>query len=140
MGKLLVKKLRPEAKLPTRREGDIGWDLYAVSAEVIAPSLVKASTGIAIELPPGYWAQIENRSSMGKAGWAVHGGIVDNAYRGEVMVILARHDAGAPAIEPGQKIAQLVIRRQEDAGWQALEAETLTDTTRGNNGFGSTGR
>ena len=136
-----IKRLNSQAKLPTRREGDIGWDIYAVSAEALAPSLIKVSTGIALELPEGYWAQIENRSSMGKNGYDVHGGIVDNHYRGEILVILAMHGDGIPPdIIPGSKIAQLVVRRQEDAGWTLEESDTLSDTVRGSNGFGSTGR
>ncbi len=136
-----IKRLKPEAILPTRREGDIGWDLYGVAFEKLSPCLLKVSTGIAMELPSGYWGQIENRSSMGKNGYDVHGGIVDNHYRGEIIVILAYHGNGTmPDIAPLSKIAQLIIRREEDAGWIIQEADALSDTVRGNNGFGSTGR
>jgi dUTP pyrophosphatase len=136
-----IKKLHSQAKLPTRREGDVGWDLYAISSEALAPGLIKVSTGIAIELPEGYWGQIENRSSMGKNGYDVHGGIVDNHYRGEIIVVLAMHGGGIPPdILPGGKIAQLIVRRQEDIGWALEESDTLSDTVRGSNGFGSTGR
>jgi dUTP pyrophosphatase len=135
-----IKRLHPEARLPTRRDGDIGWDLYALSITPLSPVLFKVSTGIALELPEGYWGQIENRSSMGKNGYDAHGGIVDNHYRGEIIVILARHGAEASGeIGPGSKIAQLIIRRQEDAGWIVEEADSLSDTVRGDRGFGSTG-
>lgn len=140
-GVIRIRKIHPGARLPERREGDIGWDLFAHTVEPLADNMVKVGTGLSLELPPGYWAQIENRSSMGKAGWAVHGGIVDNAYRGEIIVVLAQHRPGAPAaIEPGAKIAQMIIRRQEDTGWSLEESEALSETGRGSGGFGSTGQ
>jgi len=138
---LRVLKLHPEARLPARRAGDIGWDLFALSSELAAPNLVKVRTGIAVELPEGYYGQIENRSSMGLNGWDVHGGIIDNHYRGEILVVLVQHKPGvAPAIEPGSKIAQMIIRREEDREWRLEEAQALTETERGSRGFGSTGR
>ncbi|MFH0921076.1 MAG: dUTP diphosphatase [Fibrobacterota bacterium] len=142
MQKIKAKRLLPAALLPTRRHGDAGWDLYACTVEMLAPNMLKVGTGIALELPEGYWGQIENRSSMGKAGWDVHGGIVDNIYRGEVMIILVGHTAGAAPVpvEPGAKVAQLIVRRLEDAEWTLEEAETLSTTERGSGGFGSTGR
>lgn len=135
-----IRRLQPSAKLPTRREGDIGWDLYAVSVETVSPGIFKVSTGISLELPRGYWGQIENRSSMGKGGYDVHGGIIDNIYRGEIILIFAAHSPNAPLIESGAKVAQLIIRKQEDDGWQLTEVDTLSETIRGDNGFGSTGR
>jgi len=136
-----IQRLNPSAKLPTRRDGDVGWDLYACTVEPLAPNLLKVGTGLAFELPPGYWGQIENRSSLGKAGWDVHGGIVDNIYRGEVIIILVQHLGGAAAVvEPGSKVAQLIVRRQEDAGWSLIECGKLSQTERGSGGFGSTGR
>jgi len=136
-----IRRLNPAAKLPTRRDGDVGWDLYACTVESLTDTLIKVGTGIAMELPEGYWGQLENRSSMGKQGYDVHGGIVDNAYRGEIMVILAKHSPSTEVtVEPGSKIAQLIIRKQEDEGWELLEKEALSDTVRGADGFGSTGR
>lgn len=138
---LLVKKLKAGAILPTRRAGDVGWDLYALETENPAPGLVRVHTGIAVELPSGFWAQLENRSSMGLKGWDVHGGIIDNHYRGEIIVILAFHGQGAPpAVEAGSKIAQLIVRKEEDAGWTLKESQVLSETERGAGGFGSTGR
>ena len=138
---LLVKKLPPEARLPERRDGDIGWGIFALSVESLGPTMVKVHTGIALELPAGYYCQIENRSSMGKNGWDVHGGIIDNAYRGEIMVILTQHRPGEILpLEPGSKIAQLIVRREEDSGWTLQETDTLSGTERGHGGFGSTGR
>ncbi|OGJ84763.1 MAG: hypothetical protein A2268_11580 [Candidatus Raymondbacteria bacterium RifOxyA12_full_50_37] len=138
---LKVKLLHPAAKLPERRDGDIGWDLFCVSTEESAPGLVKIKTGIAVELPSGYWGQVEGRSSMGVKGYDVHGGIIDNIYRGEIMVVLVVHNPSEkPAINPGDKIAQLIVRKQEDFGWTVEAVETLSQTERGAGGFGSTGR
>ena len=138
---LRVKKLDPGARLPTRKPGDIGWDLYALSSEAAGPGLIKVHTGVALELPEGYYGQIENRSSMGLNGWDVHGGIIDNHYRGEIIVVLAQHRPGAaPAVEPSSRIAQLIVRREEDRGWTVEEAQVLSETERGSHGFGSTGR
>jgi dUTP pyrophosphatase len=136
-----IKKLNPAAKLPVRRGGDVGWDLFALSAEPVAARMQKVSTGIAMELPPGVWAKIENRSSMGKAGFDVHGGIIDNHYRGEIIVILTYHgDGECPSVPAGSKVAQLVVYRQADEGWALEASDSLSETERGKNGFGSTGR
>jgi dUTP pyrophosphatase len=141
MNTIKIKKLHPDAKIPTRRQGDVGWDLYALSAESLAGNMVKVSTGLAMELPKGYWGQIENRSSMGKKGYDVHGGIVDNHYRGEIIVILAMHKTGEKAaVNSGDKVAQLVVRHQQDEGWAVSVVDSLSETERGKNGFGSTGR
>lgn len=141
MSSILFKSLHPDARLPIRRPGDVGWDLYAVSAERLTDTLQKVHTGLAMQLPPGYWGQIENRSSMGKNGFAVHGGIVDNAYRGEIIVLLAFHNPlPMPLAETGSRIAQLVVRRQEDAEWTVEWAPELSDSERGAGGFGSTGK
>jgi dUTP pyrophosphatase len=141
MCEIKVRRLNSEALLPARSGSDVGWDLYANTVTPLADNMVKVGTGIAIELPEGYWAEICNRSSMGKAGWAVHGGIVDNGYRGEIIVILVQHRIGVLAeLAPGMKIAQLIIRRQEDIGWKINECSALSDTKRGADGFGSTGR
>jgi dUTP pyrophosphatase len=141
MSKIKFQRLNPAAKLPTRRDGDVGWDLYACTVEALAPNMLKIGTGIAMQLPEGYWGQLENRSSMGKGGWDVHGGIVDNIYRGEILIILVQHlDAAQPQVEPGSKVAQLIVRKQEDAGWVLEESASLSETQRGSGGFGSTGR
>ena len=94
-----------------------------------------------MELPQGFWGQIENRSSMGKNGYDVHGGIIDNHYRGEIIVVLVQHRPGNKAeVRPGDKVAQLIVRRQEDTGWDLQAVDSLSQTERGSNGFGSTGR
>ena len=98
-------------------------------------------TGLYIELPVGYEAQIRPRSGLAlKKGITVLNspGTIDADYRGEVGVILVNLSSEDFVIEDGERIAQMVIARYEQVEWEAVEV--LTDTERGAGGFGSTGR
>jgi dUTP pyrophosphatase len=139
---LKVKKLNPAAVLPSyAREGDAGLDLFAVRQFVIEPGRsALVPTGIAIELPAGTEAQVRPRSGLAlKHAITVLNtpGTVDEGYRGEVGVILINHGPSAFTVEPGMKIAQMVVspRVQVDV----IEVGELSDTARGAGGFGSTG-
>ena len=120
-----------------------GMDLRANLDEpvILAPlgrALVK--TGLFIELPIGYEAQVRPRSGLAfKKGITVLNspGTVDADYRGEIGVILVNLSNEPFTIETGERIAQLVIAKHERAEW--LEVEVLTETSRGEGGFGSTG-
>jgi len=120
-----------------------GMDLRANIDEpvVLAPlgrALVK--TGLFIELPIGYEAQVRPRSGLAfKNGITVLNspGTVDADYRGEIGVILVNLSNEPFTVENGERIAQLVIAKHERAEW--LEVEVLTETSRGEGGFGSTG-
>jgi len=120
-----------------------GMDLRANIDEpvVLAPlgrALVK--TGLFIELPIGYEAQVRPRSGLAfKKGITVLNspGTVDADYRGEIGVILVNLSNEPFTVENGERIAQLVIAKHERAEW--LEVEVLTETSRGEGGFGSTG-
>jgi len=120
-----------------------GMDLRAnLDEPVTLPPLGRAiiSTGLFIELPIGYEAQVRPRSGLAaKKGITVLNspGTVDADYRGEIGVILVNLSSEAFTVENGERIAQLVIAKHERAEW--LEAETLTGTVRGEGGFGSTG-
>ena len=145
MEKIKVKLLRPGAKLPTYgTEYSAGADLYACLEEdiVIAPGETKKiPTGIAMELPVGTAGLIYARSSMGtKKGLAPANkvGVVDSDYRGEFLVFLHNHGAEPQTITHGDRIVQLVVTPVFTPGF--VEAEELTDTVRGDGGFGSTGR
>ena len=145
MEKIKVKLLRPGAKLPTYgTEYSAGADLYACLEEdiVIAPGETKKiPTGIAMELPVGTAGLIYARSSMGtKKGLAPANkvGVVDSDYRGEFLVFLHNHGAEPQTITHGDRIAQLLVTPVFTPGF--LEAEELSDTCRGDGGFGSTGR
>jgi dUTP diphosphatase len=140
--KLKIKKLKSDAILPSyAREGDAGLDLFAAAQIVLAPGKsALVPTGIAVELPPGTEAQVRPRSGLAlKHSLTVLNtpGTVDEGYRGEVGVILINHGASPFTVEPGMKIAQMVVspRIQVDVE----EVAELNDTQRGAGGFGSTG-
>lgn len=139
---LKVKKLNPSATLPSyAREGDAGLDLFAVKQMVIEPGRsALVPTGIAIELPSGTEAQVRPRSGLAlKHGLSVLNtpGTVDEGYRGEVGVILINHGTSAFTVEPGMKIAQMVVSPRIQV--TVTEVPELSDTQRGAGGFGSTG-
>lgn len=97
-------------------------------------------TGIALEIPPGHFGQICDRSSMGKKGIRVLGGIIDSSYRGQVCVILnnLNKNQGFYKVNQGDKIAQIIIQPYTQVDG-VIEAEELTLTDRGEEGFGSSG-
>jgi len=139
---LKVKKLHPAAILPSyAREGDAGLDLFSVKQLVIQPGQsAMVPTGIAIELPSGTEAQVRPRSGLAlKHSLTVLNtpGTVDEGYRGEVGVILINHGASPFSVEPGMKIAQMVVSPRLQVA--VVEVPELSDTQRGAGGFGSTG-
>lgn len=141
-----VKKLRDDAKLPVRGSAAAaGADLCACSDGetiiVAAGETVFIHTGIAVEIPDGFVGLIFARSGLStKRGLAPANkvGVIDSDYRGEIIVALHNHGAAEQVIERGERIAQLVIMpyAAADYSW----AEELSDTSRGEGGFGSTGR
>src|SRR5205085_5434485 len=112
------------------REGDAGLDLFAVNGMEIAPGKsALVPTGIAIELPPGTEARVRPRSGLAlKHGLSVLNtpGTVDEGYRGEVGVILINHGGTAFTVEPGMKIAQMVVSPRLQV--TVVEAAELSDT------------
>ncbi len=139
---LKVKKLRPEAIIPrAAHPGDAGMDLCAVDGAILAPGETKLiGTGIAIEVAPGAEAQVRPRSGLAlKHSVTVLNtpGTIDAGYRGEVGVILINHGREPFRVEPGMKIAQMVI--QSLPAVEVVEADELSDSRRGAGGFGSTG-
>ena len=121
-----------------------GIDLRAnLESPVILKPLQRAlvSTGLFIELPAGYEAQVRPRSGLAaKNGLTVLNspGTVDADYRGEIKVILVNLSSEDFTVNDGERIAQMVIARHEQLSWK--EVETLGETDRGAGGFGSTGR
>lgn len=101
---------------------------------------VLVPTGIYMQLPQGYEAQIRPRSGLSLKGISVANspGTIDSDYRGEVKIILINHSGAAFTIEDGDRVAQMVINRYEQAQWQ--EVESLDETERGSGGFGHTGK
>ncbi|MEX0287489.1 MAG: dUTP diphosphatase [Flavobacteriaceae bacterium] len=135
---------KSEHPLPQYETGaSAGMDLRAsIAAPINLQPLERAivKTGLFIELPLGYEAQVRPRSGLAaKKGITVLNapGTIDADYRGEIGVILANISNETFTIENGERIAQLVIARHERAEWQ--EAIELSETSRGSGGFGSTG-
>jgi dUTP diphosphatase len=137
-----VKLLRSGARLPSRgTPGASGLDLYAcLDADIeLGPDTTLVPTGIAVEVPYGYEVQVRPRSGLARRGVNVVFGTVDSDYRGEVFVNM--HTIGtlqSYRLQNGDRIAQLVIARVEML--PALEVDDLSDSQRGDGGFGSTGR
>lgn len=139
-----VKKLRPNAQLPVYgSEYAAGADLYAcLDAPVtIDPHSTRfIPTGLAIELPVGWAGMVCARSGMASKrdlAPANKVGVIDCDYRGELTVALHNHGEKPQTVETGERIAQLLIMPYLTA--QFLETDTLSDTVRGEGGFGSTG-
>jgi dUTP pyrophosphatase len=137
-----IKKLHPDAHLPAYAHGpkeDAGLDLRAVERVVLQPGVAQAvPTGLAIELPPGYEAQVRPRSGLAlKHSLTVNFGTIDPGYRGEIRVVMFNLGREDYTVEKGDRIAQLVIGRYEGIQWEEGE---LGDSARGAGGFGSSGR
>jgi dUTP pyrophosphatase len=137
---LFVKKMIPDAILPTRAHADdAGLDLYAFENGVIAPGGgLLARTGIAIALPAGTVGLVADRSSIAKRGVKTSGGVIDAGYRGEIHIVFRNITTEEVRFERGERIAQLLILPCLTPA--VLEATDLDETHRGAKGFGSSGR
>jgi dUTP pyrophosphatase len=142
--RIRIKKLHIDAMIPRYAHGpeeDAGMDLHSVEAATLEPGETKlVATGLAIELPAGYEAQIRPRSGLALK-YAItlpnSPATIDPGYRGEIKVIL--HNLGRDPFQilPGERIAQMVIARYEAVEW---EEGDLAESRRGEGGFGSSGR
>lgn len=141
---VLITRLDPGVPLPTySKGGDAGADLTTCIDVSLAPGERKlVPTGISIALPAGYAAFVHPRSGLAiKHGVTMVNapGTVDAGFRGELQIILINHDPELTVtFSRGERIAQLVIQKVERA--EFIEVEELPGSTRGINGFGSTGR
>ena len=142
--RIRIERLHPEAVLPEYAHGpdeDAGMDLRAVESVVLEPGMPKAvPTGLAVELPPGFEAQVRPRSGLALR----HGitlpnspGTIDPGYRGEIRVILLNLGREPYQVRAGDRIAQLILSRYEPVEWEEAE---LGESARGAGGFGSSGR
>ena len=145
MNAVRVKKLNPNAKLPTYGSAEAaGADLYACLDEAVTiqpGDTAWIPTGIALEVPRGCAGLIYARSSMGvKRGLAPANkvGVIDSDYRGEIRVVLLNHGKTAQTVENGERVAQFLITPVVTPEYE--EVSKLTDTCRGAGGFGSTGK
>lgn len=142
--KVLVTRLDPELPIPSfAKPGDAGADLYSrIDIQLKPGERALVPTGLSIALPSGYAAFIHPRSGRAaKEGLSMVNapGTIDAGYRGEIQVILINLDRDRPIeIKRGERIAQLII--QEVSAAEFVEVEQLPGTSRGDGGFGSTGK
>jgi dUTP pyrophosphatase len=139
---LVIRRLRDEATLPVQAyAGDAGLDLSACERHELGPGeRALVPTGIAVAIPDGYAGFVQPRSGLA----AEHGisvvnapGLIDSGYRGEVRVVLLNTDRAASfVVEPGMRIAQLVVLPVPDV--EIVESDELPESERGARGFGST--
>ena len=143
--KIKIKKLTATATIPTKgSEYSAGWDLYADinSAKIIhSHETAKISTGLAMEIPEGYWGGIYARSGLAtKNGLrpANCTGVIDSDYRGEIIVALHNDTDELQIVNPDERIAQFILMKCNDFDFE--ETDELNDTERQSGGFGSTGK
>jgi dUTP pyrophosphatase len=139
-----IQRIHPDAVLPRYAHGpdeDAGMDLIAVEEVTLEPQVPRlVPTGLTIELPPGYEAQVRPRSGLAlKHAISMPNapGTIDPGYRGEIRVILITLGREPYTVHPGDRIAQMIVARYEAVEWVE---ESLAESTRGQGGFGSSGR
>ena len=138
---LNIKRLAFNAILPSySHDGDAAMNLHTVETAILQPGDRKVfRTGIAMSIPAGYAGLIWDRSGLAtKSGLKVLGGVIDSGYRGEIGVGLVNLSSDAIEIKACDNIAQMLI--QEIKQPLLVEVEELDSTSRGEDGFGSTGR
>lgn len=154
MTSLEVQLVYPDAKIPTRTHtNDAGYDLYAYNGIVISPhETVLIETGICIAVPNGTYGRIAPRSGLSTKGILVNAGVVDEGFRGMVKVVLHNMRQEAYEVKKDDRIAQLVIevimtppvsivdKLRDTKNFQKIDDVSKTFTTRGDSGFGSSGR
>ena len=136
-----IKKIA-DVKTPFyAHKGDSGVDLYAAEDHLLKPMERKLiGTGIKIEVPHGYEAQVRPKSGLALEHGISHAnsiGTIDSCYRGEIKIPLINFSDKPYKIEKGKKIGQMVFAKVEEAAFE--ESEELGETTRSEKGFGSTG-
>ena len=144
--RVAFRRLVPEARVPERAHaGDAGYDLRAVEGAELRPGgRAVVGTGVALAIPEGYAGLVLPRSGLAVR----HGvslvntpGLIDSGYRGEIRVPLINHDREeAFRVEPGMRIAQLVLVRAAGATFEPVEFLDAGADGRGEGGFGSSGR
>lgn len=137
---LKVKRIHKDVKLPLyQHQGDAGLDLFSSIDYVLAQGEVKpVPSGIKIAVSEGYVGLVWDKSGISLKGVHRLAGVIDSGYRGEVRVVLVNLGNEPFVIKKGMKIAQLLI--QAVAQVKVVEVEELEETSRGDKGFGSTGK
>ena len=144
---LKVKRTDDAKRFPLikiAKAGDVGFDLPACTPNnpiVIEPHCRGViPTGIFLEIPSGYWASIEARSSTSKSMLIVPKGVIDEGYRGELFAVLLNVGDKPVTIEDGDRYVQLILHERVAKDFDIEEVNELSPSERGDSGFGSTGR
>jgi dUTP pyrophosphatase len=140
---LAVRRLEEHAVLPQRGyRDDAGLDLVVSAATAVPPrSSVDVPNGVAVELPLWAFGMIVGRSSTRRSkGLFIHTAIIDTGWRGEMFALVENVTDETVQVEQGDRIAQLIVLRNETMRLDVVERQTLSEHERGTNGFGSTGR
>lgn len=136
MNTVRIKKMRDNAKLPTKAYHSAGYDLYPAMQGIIKPGeQVKIPLGFATEFPSGYVAQIDDRSSTGNAGLSHMAGVLDSDYRGEWFLSIRNFSHVDYVYGPEKAIAQVLFIQVESPTWTWVEE--LSPTFRGDKAYGS---
>jgi dUTP pyrophosphatase len=139
--KLRVKKLSPDAQIPHYAyDDDAAFDLFSAETVALAPmQRAQVKTGLAMEIPRGYVGLIWDKSGLShKHGLKMLGGVIDSGYRGDVTVGVINLGTENYTIEKGHKIGQMLIQAKETC--EIEEVAELSDSPRGEKGFGSSGK
>lgn len=140
-----LKIVRVRDNVPVPRyalPGDAGFDLYVGERIALAPmERASVNTGYKMEIPKGYVGIIYEKSGLSfKHGIITYGNVIDSGYRGEVRVGVMNLGKDAYTFEPGHKVAQMIIHKYEEMGFKEVSDGQLSDSARGERGFGSTGK
>lgn len=142
--KVKIKKLHPDAKMPTRgSEHSACFDLYATETVTMVGRQiegVKVPTGLAFEIPNGYCGIVYSRSSLALKAFNITPLVVESDYRGELFVIVRPEIKSNEFVEiqKGERVGQIMLQKLEQTEFEWVEE--LSKTNRGTNGYGSTGK
>lgn len=137
---LKVAKLDHKVEFEAPREGDAGYDIRALDACTLFAGEQKIiRTGLVMEIPPGHVGILKDRSSMAMKQLYVHSGVIDASYRGEISVVLENRRESNYHIEPGQRIAQMLLVAVSTPAVLICDQASLSKSLRGAGAFGSTG-
>lgn len=145
---LKIKRTESAKRFPLlkiAKDGDVGFDLPAclpndqtITIEPHCRGVIP--TGIFLEIPAGYWASIEARSSTSKSMLICPKGVIDEGYRGELFAVLLNVGDKPVTINDGDRYVQLILHERVVKDFDIEEVDELTPSERGDSGFGSTGR
>lgn len=138
--KLYIKKLREDAKIPTRAHyDDAGIDIFAHGTHIVeSHQTIAIPTGVSMELEKGYVSLVWDKSGIALKGIKTIGGVIDAGYRGEYKIMVHNLSSVPHTFSHGDKVAQILIQKVEFPELEVVEE--LSDSKRGTGGFGSTGK